>query len=168
MKNLIMMFVVIVSMTTWAQFKGSSFPTTDVRDGIVAQSSNSLFGFINPENFKMSQSYSMSYSTLGSGQGLALGVYTNNMSYKFNDQLNVQLAASVVQTPYSTLGSQFNKSINGVYIDRAAINYKPWKDFSISLQYSNLPYGSYGYYSPYSYMGGYGMYNGLEDPFFGR
>ncbi len=164
MKKLIMTFVVILSITAFAQFKGSNFPTSDVRDGIIAQSSSSLFGFINPQNFKMNQSYSMSYSTFG-GQGLALGVYTNDMSYKFNDQLNVELAASVVQTPYSTLGSQFNKSINGVYINRAAINYKPWKDFSISLQYSNLPYGGYGYYSPYSFMGGY---YGLENPFYGR
>lgn len=166
MKKLIMMLVVIVSMTALAQFKGSDFPSSDVRDGIIAQPmSSSLFGFINPQNFKMSQSYSMSYSSFG-GQGLALGVYTNNMSYKFNNQLNVELAASVVNAPYSTLGSQFNKSINGVYINRAAINYKPWKDFSISLQYSNLPFG--GYYSPYSFMGGYGYYNGLENPFFGR
>ncbi len=167
MKKLIMAFVVVLSITTFAQYKGPAFPNTDVRDGIIAQPSTSLFGFIIPQNFKMNQSYSMSYSTFG-GQGLALGVYTNDMSYKFNDNLNVELAASVVQTPYSTLGSQFNKSINGVYIDRAAINYKPWKDFSISLQYSNLPYGGYGYYSPYSYMGGYGLYNGLGNPFFGR
>jgi len=166
MKKLVMMFVVIVSMTALAQFKSSDFPTSDVREGIVSQSiSPSLFGFINPQNFKMDQSYSMSYSSFG-GQGLALGVYTNNLSYKFNDQLNVQLAASVVNAPYSTLGSQFNKSINGVYIDRAAINYKPWKDFSISLEYSNMPYG--GYYSPYSYMGGFGLSNSLENPFFGR
>ncbi len=167
MKKLIMAFFLVLSITAFAQFKGSGFPTSDVRDGIVAQPSSSLFGFINPQNFKMSQSYSMSYSSFGS-QGLALGVYTNDMAYKFNDQLNVELAASVVQAPYSTLGSQFNKSINGVYIDRAAINYKPWKNFSVSLQYSNLPYDGYGYYSPYSFMGGYGLYNGLESPYFGR
>ena len=55
---------------------------------------------------------------------MAMDVYTNNMSYKFTDNLNVQLDASVVNTPYSTLGKQFNNSVNGLYINNAAINYQ--------------------------------------------
>jgi hypothetical protein len=54
-----------------------------------------------------------------------------------------------VNSPYSTLGKNFQNNINGIYLSRAAINYKPFKDVSISLQYRNLP----GVYNPYLYNG---------------
>ncbi|MCL5027730.1 MAG: hypothetical protein M1480_01785 [Bacteroidetes bacterium] len=168
MKKLFVLLVVVFSVSGFAQFKDSGFPTADIKDGILAQPSSSLFGFINPDNFQMKQSYSLSYSSFGN-QGLALGVYTNSMMYKFNNNLNVQLDASIIHTPYSTLGKQFNNSLNGIYISKAAVNYQPWKNFSISIQYRNLPYN---YYSPYSYYGGYnyGFFNGFDnnDSFFNR
>ncbi len=168
MKKLLVLLVLGFTFTAFAQFKDSGFQQNNIDDGIVAHSSaSSLFGFINPQNFSMKQSYSMSYSTFG-GQGMALGVYTNSMAYKFNDKLNVQLEASFVNSPYSTLGKNFQNSINGVYINRAAINYQPWKDFQISVQYSNLPYS---YYSPYSgYYGGLGSMGplGYSNSFLGR
>ncbi len=165
MKKLLILLLGVFTMSTFAQFKDPGFPTTDVKDGIINNSSNSLFGFINPDNFQMKQSYSLSYSSFGS-QGLALGVYTNSMMYKFSNNLNVQLDASIIHTPYSTFGKNFNNNLNGIYISKAAVNYQPSKDFSISIQYRNLPYS---YYSPYSYYGGYGLgylnsFND-EDPF---
>jgi len=167
MKKLLAVFVLAFSISGFAQFKDSGFPTSDIRDGILAKPSSSLFGFLSSPNFHMNQSYSLSYSTFGN-QGLALGVYTNSMSYDFSKNLNVQLEASIVQSPYSTLGSDFQKSINGIYLSRAAVNYRPWKDVSISFQYSRLPYN---YYSPYSLGGlGGGWYSGYGgmDPFWGR
>ena len=168
MKKLFAIMIVVFSVSGFAQFKDSGFPVTNVNDGILAKPSTNLFGFINPDNFQMKQSYSLSYSSFGS-QGLALGVYTNSMMYKFNNNLNVQLDASIIHTPYSTFGKQFNNSLNGIYISKAAVNYQPWKDFSISIQYRNLPYS---YYSPYSYFGGnnYGFFNGFDnnDSFFNR
>ena len=168
MKRLLALLVVVFTMSGFAQFKDSGFPSSDIKDGILAKPSSSLFGFLNSSNFQMKQSYSLSYSSFGS-QGLAMGVYTNSMSYKFSNNLNVQLEASIVHSPYSTLGKDFQNSLNGVYITNAAVNYRPWKDFSISVQYRNLPYSLY---SPYSYYGGYnyGLYNGFgnNDPFFGR
>jgi len=161
MKKMIMLFVVILTMTGFAQFKDTDTQLPDIKSGMLAQpsSSFSLFNFINPQNFHMQQSVGMSYSTFG-GQGMAMDVYTNNMSYKFTDNLNVELDASVVNTPYSTLGKQFNSSINGIYINNAAINFRPWKDVYISVQYSNLPYNMY---SPFSYSGSYryGLFNGF-------
>jgi hypothetical protein len=79
------------------------------------------------------------------------------------DNLNVQLDVSVVHSPYSTLGETFQKNITGIYISNAAINYRPWKDFSIHLQYRNMPY-SYGYYNPF--YGSYMPYNNYStEPF---
>ncbi len=168
MKKLLIVFVLAFSVSGLAQFKDSGFHDSDIKDGMLAKPSSSLFGFLSSDNFHMHQSYSMSYSTFGN-QGLALGVYTNSMSYDFSKNLNVQLDASIVQSPYSTLGSDFQKRISGIYLSRAAVNYQPWKDVSISFQYSRLPYN---YYSPYSYYGGLGngFYSGLgsNDPFTGR
>jgi len=162
MKKILIVFVLGLSLNAFAQFKDSGAPAPDIKEGMFKPDNSSLFGFLESPNFNMKQSYSMSYSTFG-GQGLALGVYTNNMSYQFSKNLNVELEASVVNAPYSTLGKSFQNSLNGIYLSRAAVNYQPWKDVSISFQYSRLPY----YYSPYSYMGGYGsgMY---YDPFLGR
>lgn len=159
MKKLLIVFFIGFSLTAFAQFKDSGNTNNDIRDGMFAKPSGSLFGFLNSDNFKMQQSYSMSYSTSGS-QGTALGVYTNSMALKLADNLNLQLDASVVNSPYSSLGSEFQKSLNGFYINRFAVNYQPWKNMTISVQYSNSPY-YYG--SPFSYYGGF--YNGFNSGF---
>lgn len=157
MKKVLILFLSVFTISAFAQFRDSGFPENNIRDGIVSNSnSNLLFGFINPDNFSMHHSFSLSYSALGNGQGLSLGVYTNSMMYKFAHNLNVQLDASFVTSPYSSFGKDFQKDISGVYISKAALNYKPWKDFSISVQYSNLPY-SY-YYNPFNNYYGYGMF----------
>lgn len=62
--------------------------------------------------------------------------------------LNIQLDVSVIHSPYSTLGERFQKNITGLYISNASVNYRPWKDVSIHLQYRSLPYGYGGYYNP--------------------
>jgi hypothetical protein len=162
MKKMIILFIVALTMTGFAQFKDTEAQLPDIKDGILAHSSasTSLFSFINPQNFHMQQSVGMSYSTFG-GQGMAMGIYTNSMSYSFTSNLNIQLDASVINTPYSTLGKQFNNSLSGFYISNAAINYQPWKDVYISVQYSHLPYSMM--YSPFSYSGNYrdGFFDGF-------
>jgi len=166
MKNLLIVLFICISLSAYAQYKDPGFPTSHVSDGIISPNSNSLFGFLNSDNFIMRHSFNMSYSSFA-GQGLALGVYTNSLMYKFSDNLNVQVDASIVNSPYSTLGRDFQKSINGIYLSRAAINYMPWKDVFISFQYRNLPFN---YYNPF-----YGSYGNRflnryydEDLFFGR
>lgn len=132
---------------------------------MVDENSGPVFGFLNSENFSMSHSYQLSYSSFA-GEGLALGIYTNKIKLKLNDKLNFQLYTSLVSAPYSSLGKDFQNQLNGIYIDRAQINYKPSKTFNISLQYRNLPAS---YYNPYgSFYGGYAspFFNGFSyDPF---
>ena len=81
---------------------------------------------------------------------MALGIYTNRLSYTFSEEFNLELNTSFVNSPYNTLGENFTRSLNGIYIDRARINYNPSKDFNISLQFSNSPYR---YYNRYNYRG---------------
>jgi len=152
----ILIFLIGFSLLSFAQYKDNGFPKEEIKSGIFNRSSNSLFSFLTDENFSMKHSVSMSYSAFA-GQGIALGVYTNSMMYKFSDDLNIQLDASIINSPYSTFGKELQNSINGLYLSRAAINYRPWKDVFISLQYNSYPFlGSRSYYNPfYNYYYGY-------------
>jgi hypothetical protein len=150
MKKIMILFTAIISLNVYAQFKEPGFPSESIRDGIVSQNSESLFGFLNSDNFQMKHSYSLSYSSFGS-EGLALGMYTNSLLFKLSNKMNVQVDASVIHSPYSSFGKDFQNQINGFYVTRAAFNYKPWDDVFISIQYRNLPmayhYSDYGFYS---------------------
>jgi hypothetical protein len=145
MKKLAFFLILGFTAISYPQYKDPGFPATHVSDGLINYDTGNLFSFLNLENFSMHHSFSLSYSAFGNN-ALSLGVYTNSMFYKFNDKLNAQLDVSLVQSPYSTLGKEFQKSIDGFYISRAAVNYKPWNDVLISVQYRNLPYN---YYNPY-------------------
>ena len=142
MKLQVIILLIFISTLSFGQFKDEP-NTLDIREGILSDNPvGSLFSFIDPSKFSMGHSFEMSYSSFGN-HGLAMGVYTNHMSYELNEKLNVELDASFVNTPYNTFGDTFTNSFNGVYIDKAQINYKPSEDFKIVLQYSNSPYGRY-------------------------
>ncbi|MGE5363978.1 MAG: hypothetical protein ACM3SM_07600 [Bacteroidota bacterium] len=158
----IALFVVLMTAVTFGQLKDQLKNSPRISDGIIKNNTPSMvLGFFNPNNFSMHHSYSLSYSAFGNNS-LAMGVYTNSMAYKFSDKLNVQLDASLVHSPYNTLGNDFTNQINGVYISKAALNYQPWENFKINIQYRNSPYN---YYSPYSgyYSPFYGADSWFED-----
>lgn len=161
MKKIFVIFILIFAGTAFSQFKEPAFPTEKIDDGILNRDTGSLFGFLNSDNFSMKQSFSMSYSSFGS-QGLAMGVYTNSMAFKLSNRLNVQADVSVVNSPYSSFGKNFQKNLNGIYLSKAAINYKPWDDVNVTFQYRNMPTS---YYSPYGYGGYYGssFLNGFDN-----
>ncbi len=151
MKKLIILvfFLLILPFTTYPQFKDSNIFKPSVKDGMINDSPNFILGLFDPSKFSMHHTYSMSYTSMGK-EGVALGVYTNSMQYNFTDKLNVQLDASLVHSPYSSLGKNFQNSISGIYIDRAQLNYAPWDNVTVMLQYRQIPYGSY--YSGYDYF----------------
>ncbi len=169
MKNLLLLTFLLSATFTFAQFRDSGFETNSVKEGIVTENSNSLFGFLNSDDFIMRHSFSLNYSTFA-GQGMSLTSYTNSMFYRLMNNLNVQLDVSVMYSPYSTLGEQFQKDISGIYISNAAINYHPWDNFSVHLQYRSMPFG-YGYYHPfYGYGNPFNFSSGIngyqtESPF---
>jgi len=147
LKKALILFVLISTSCVFAQFRDNGLEPKSVKDGIVTENSNFLFGFLNSDDFIMRHSFSMSYSSFA-GQGVSLTTYTNSMFYRLMTNLNVQLDVSVMYSPYSTFGDKFQKDISGVYISNAAINYHPWEDFSVHLQYRAMPFG-YGYYHPF-------------------
>jgi hypothetical protein len=166
----LLLIVVLISITgIYAQFKDTGIEPTSVKDGIITENSNALFGFLNADDFIMRHSFSLNYTSFA-GQGVSLTSYTNSMFYRLMNNLNLQLDVSVMYSPYSTLGDQFQKDISGIYISNAAINYHPWDNFSVHLQYRAMPYG-YGFYNPYYGYGNpfnfsSGIYNtSSESPF---
>jgi hypothetical protein len=153
MKKLLFLMV-LFACTAFAQFKDESPIKPSIADGMIDQSPDFVLGLFDASKFSMHHSYSLSY-TSGGGNAMALGVYTNSMMYRFADNLDVQVDASLVQSPYSTLGKNFQNSISGIYLNRAAINYSPLKNMNISILYQHFPESSfynrgYGYgYSPF-------------------
>lgn len=157
MKLSVLIILAILIMPVYGQYKNTGTQPPSVKDGIVSGDQNFLFGFLNSENFLMRHSFNMSYSSFA-GQGISLTSYTNSMFYRLSDNFDVQLDVSAVYSPYSTLGEQYQKNLSGIYISNAALNYRPWEDFSVHLQYRNMPFG-YGYYSPFSSYYSPFMYN---------
>lgn len=146
------LFIVLISAgLLQAQFKDELDKPVDTKGGITNYTpSNFLLGFINPQNFQMNHSVSMSYTSFGN-QGVALGVYTNNMSYQFSDNLNIEADVSFVNSPYSSFGDEHAKQLNGIYLSRAQLNYRPSDNTFITLQYNHLPTGyGYGRLSPFN------------------
>jgi hypothetical protein len=124
----ILFLILVFSLTVFAQYKDTGIQTSSPIEGIVTQPSNNLFGFLNSDDFIMRHSFSMNYSSFG-GHGLALGMYTNSMFYRIMDNLDVQADISLLHSPYSTFGEEFQKSIAGIYLSNASINYRPFQRF---------------------------------------
>ena len=151
MKKLLLFSFLLISSISIAQFKAESDNKPDIRGGIVKNNSfGSLLGLLNSDNLSMRHSFGLSYTAFGNYGGVAMGVYTNSLSYKFSDQLKIETDISLVNSPYNSFGNDFSKQINGIYLNRAQLTYKPTDNMNIFIQYRNIPAG----YSPYGF-GGY-------------
>lgn len=156
MKNTLLILL-ICTVAVNAQFRDNPEDKIDIRSGITNDApSNFLLGFINPQKFNMNHTVSMSFNSFG-GQSVALGVYTNNMSYSFSEDLFIEADISLVTSPYSSFGTDHAKSLNGIYLSRAQLNYRPSENMNILIQYNGGPFNYYSpynnYYSPFSRRG---------------
>jgi len=134
-----------------AQFKSQLEQEPPVSDAIVRQSDQSLlFGWFDPSRFSMRHSLSMSYQTFG-GQGMSLGMYTNSMMYQFSDKLNARADVSLMYSPYNSFAAFGSKKsdLSNVYLSRAEVNYRPWENVLLRLEYRRIPWGSSYYDSPF-------------------
>ncbi len=140
------LFLVLFMLTfcSFAQFRDAEGIKPSLNDEMIDKSPNFILGFFDASKFSMKHSYSLSYNSFGSNS-MALGVYTNSMMYQFRDNLNLQVDASVVHSPYNSFGKNFQNDINGVYLSRAELNYSPAKDMNISIMYRNIPSSQYLY-----------------------
>jgi hypothetical protein len=129
-----------------AQFKSQVEQESRISEGILQQSPSLWFGWFNPEKFHMRHSVSFSYHTMG-GESMSLGTYTNSMMYEFADNLNARADISMSYSPYNSFSGAFGKgtknSLSSVYLSRAEVNYRPWENVIMQIQFRQVPYGMY-------------------------
>ena len=135
-----------------AQFKTQVEQESRISNGIMQQSEPSLlFGWFNPDKFTMRHSVSFQYTTMGD-QSLSLGTYTNSMMYEFAENLNARADISMSYSPFNSFSGAFgkgtNNSLSSIYLSRAELNYRPWENVAVKLQFRQIPYGM-SYYSPF-------------------
>ncbi|MEM1043253.1 MAG: hypothetical protein AAGI91_11560 [Bacteroidota bacterium] len=117
----------------------------------------SLGSLVNPEHFKISNSYEMSFSSFG-GQSLGLGVLTTSLRFQPTNRLAARVDVGVAHSPFGSDGLQqqlgFGQDTPArVFIRNAQIAYRPTENSLIQFQVQQSPFGGYaspyGYYSPY-------------------
>ncbi len=148
---LVVGLLIVGTVAAPAQFKEQAQEETKISQGIYQQPSSWLFGWFDPSKFTMRHSFEMSYMTLGGGQGISLGTYTNSMLYEFSDKLNARADVSLSYSPFNSFSSGLGgkrNDLSGIYLSRAEVNYQPWDNTRIQLSFRQLPYGYY--YSPFS------------------
>ena len=154
MKTVVVLMIGIAFLTTpsGAQFKSQVENQPSVAQSLVhpATSINSFLGILNPDNFSMHHSLSMSYMSLG-GSGISLASYTNSMFYKIADPLDVRFDLTLQGSPFGSYGNFQQSDLSKLFVSRAQLNYRPMENMFIRLEYDQLPAGRYFYdgFSPY-------------------
>jgi hypothetical protein len=145
---IVAMMIVLGASFASSQFKSQVPKESNVSEGLIRSSAPSFFlGWFNPERFHMRHSFNLSYQTFG-GSAFSLGTYTNSMVYEFADNLNARADISLSYSPYNSLSTFGKNELSNVYLSRAQVNYSPWENVLLQLQYRELPYSSY-YLSPW-------------------
>jgi hypothetical protein len=132
---------ILLLFTTIAvtQFKSQPEARSSAGEALIRPDDGGLlFGWFDPSRLTMHNSYSLSYTTSG-GKGYSLGALTSNIGYQFSNSLSAQFDVSLLHSPFNNLGGNFANDISGIYLSRAAINYRPSKDLFFQIQYQQLP-----------------------------
>jgi len=112
---------------------------------------SSFFGLLNPDNFLMTHTLSYSYLNAG-GTGLSVGSYTNSMFYRIADPLSVRMDITLQGSPFGPTAGADRNNLSKLYLSRVELNYQPWKDVFLQLQYRETPYFSrHDFYDPWSF-----------------
>ena len=153
-KLFIFVFLVIAVSLANAQFRSSSGVNTDEKpsstlEAMSGHGDDFFSRLFDPARFNMHQTYTMSFIS-GGGQSTGLGVFTNTFAYKAAEDLLISANISAVYSPYSSLGSAFQKSINGIYLSSARLDWKMGEHTSMRIEYNGMPYSN-SYYSPFGY-----------------
>ena len=162
--------ILLTSGIVFGQLKNQKPQEINVGSAMLApRSGNLLFGFFNPSNFKMMHSYSFSHTTFGR-TSFALGVYTNSMFYRISDPLTMEVDVSLTHSPFNSFGREFQNQFNGIYISRAALNWRPTENTLINFEFRNLPNAFYLMNPYYRFYPGWYRYDdsGFNDWYLGR
>ncbi|HEY3874156.1 MAG TPA: hypothetical protein VGM92_01660 [Candidatus Kapabacteria bacterium] len=102
-----------------------------------------------PTRFSMHQSFSSSFVS-GGGNSLSLNMFTNTFSLHPYDDLYISADLSAVYSPFSSFGSAYSNSLNGVYLTSARLDWKLSDNTFVRVEYQGGPTaGLYGPASPF-------------------
>jgi hypothetical protein len=92
---------------------------------------------IDPARFEMTQSYSLSFTSIG-GRGYNQGLYLNTMNYRFSNPLLMQVRVGYLHQPLG--GNQILSDQNGkLFLQRAMLQYKSTENTTLMLDYQSYP-----------------------------
>ena len=138
-----------------AQFRGEEPVPPSVREGIQRQTGSGL-GFLDLDRLEMNHSLSASYMSMGS-QGIGVTMYTNSLRYRISKPLSVSADVSLMFTPFGTMSRQAMNDMSGIFLSRASVDYRPSKNFQLSLQYQRYPYSYHNRYGMSPFGSGFGV-----------
>ncbi|MFH1940870.1 MAG: hypothetical protein ABIL68_02105 [bacterium] len=96
-----------------------------------------LDNLLDLSKFSMTHSYSISFTSMGR-QTFSQGLYLNTMNYQFSDPLRMQVRIGYLHQPLGVFGN--SNTMNGqVFVQRAMLQYKPYKNMSITVDYQSIP-----------------------------
>ena len=113
---------------------------------------SSFFGLLDPDRFLMRHTLSYNYMSAG-GSGLSMASYTNSMFYSIADPFNVRFDVTLQGSPFGSTAGADRRDLSRIYLSRAEMNYRPWENVYLQLQYRELPYSPYRNYIDPWYFG---------------
>ena len=133
-----------------AQFRSEiNQPEPPLNTANAMQGGNFLSQLFDPSRFSMHQSFSSSFIS-GGGGSLGISMFTNTFAFHPSDDLFVSADVSAVYSPYSSFGSAYSNSLNGIYLTNARLDWKLSDNAFMRVEYLGGPTaGMYGGYSPY-------------------
>jgi hypothetical protein len=135
-----------VALTSWAQFRPtlgmqSEEKPASMIDAMRGSGESFFSSLFSPERFRMNQTYSVSFMT-GGGQSVSMSSFTNTFSYKAGDDVFIAADLTALYSPYSSFGRDHAKSLSGIYLSNARLDWKLSESSFIRISYSRLPYAS--------------------------
>jgi hypothetical protein len=134
-----------------AQFKSELENQPSSAQGLFKPNTSigSFLGLLDVENFSMHHTFSMNYLS-SSGGGLSVASYTNSMFYQIANPLDVRVDLTLMGSPFGSYAGYQQNDYTKFFVSRAQLNYKPWENTSIRLEYNQIPFGSYNYYNRFA------------------
>jgi hypothetical protein len=143
-RNMPLLVIVLLLMPAVSLAQGE---TSDQRVGLtlsgleqsILPGTSQGLSLLDPERFQMSQSYGVMYSySSGQGKGNLLGIYQNQLSYRFSPRLNVQVGLGFLHRPLATFSE--NSAIrNQALMTAFQVDYRPFDNIFIRFSYQSLP-----------------------------
>lgn len=150
------LFILILVLTTGYTFSQFKEIPKETQTKLKNKNSGLILGFINPKNFYINHSVNLSYQTMGNSS-VSLTSYTATVGYKVMDNMNISADITMQYSPYATIGSNnpainknFQNSFNGINLSRVSLDYKPFKNMYISIDYVNNKNNLYWYNDYYN------------------